>query len=337
MKRTTDIFLAPVAFDSAGGTPPGSFTVIRYGKTTYTKGDRDGRIDFNEADADRVLASFASRTREVVIDFDHATVSGGNAPAAGWVDAFEKTQDGLAARVRWTPMGVEALEGLLYRYHSPVIRFDAEGRVCAILSVALTNHPAFHGYAPLAADDTKHKEQNMNETLTKLLGALGVTATFADDGAVQTECLQQAADAAAKLADDATRASEFLKELGCESFDDAREHLKSLVSAEEKAKLEARIADIEAEKAVEAAFADGKLAEAQREWATAYARKDPAAFADFVKSAPKAAPGPASGVKPAPPKTDAPKHAFTSEARSILKKCGLDDKAIAELEQQNKE
>ncbi|MBR0459651.1 MAG: hypothetical protein IJJ26_10480, partial [Victivallales bacterium] len=159
----------PVAFDSAGGTPPGSFTVIRYGKTTYTKGDRDGRIDFNEADADRVLASFAARTREVVIDFDHATVSGGNAPAAGWVDAFEKTQDGLAARVRWTPMGVEALEGLLYRYHSPVIRFDADGRVCAILSVALTNHPAFHGYAPLAADDTKPKEQNMNETLTKLL------------------------------------------------------------------------------------------------------------------------------------------------------------------------
>ena len=45
--------------------------LIRYGKTAFTKGGIRGEFDFREEDADGVIREFASRGRDLVIDFEH--------------------------------------------------------------------------------------------------------------------------------------------------------------------------------------------------------------------------------------------------------------------------
>ena len=75
---------SPVA-DTNLRTLPESMLLIRYGKTAFTKGGIRGEFDFREEDADGVIREFASRGRDLVIDFEHQSLSGGKAPAAGWI------------------------------------------------------------------------------------------------------------------------------------------------------------------------------------------------------------------------------------------------------------
>ena len=326
MLKDLAIFAATAFSDADAATPPERFLLVKWGRTEYTKDGKGGHIDFSEADADAIIAEFADRARDLVVDYDHQTLGDGKAPAAGWITALAKTPEGLEATVNWTPKGRDHLAQREYRYHSPVLAFGQGSHPRSLHSVALTNHPAFHGYQPLVADDLPdkagkphQKKHTMNEQLKKLSEALGLPQAFDDAD-------EKADEKAAKAIQDKVEAerkatSDFLALHDCKTLDDVTGKLKGMVPAAEKAELEGKLAAIEAEKAVRKAFDDGKLVEAQREWATEYATRDLEAFNAFCEKQPKVAPGPAEAFsdKPAPKK----ERDFDDEELAILSKMGL--------------
>lgn len=323
MERNLAIFM-PVAFDDAA-EPPASFVLLRWGRTDYTKDGKAGAIEFCEADADAVIAEFSERKRDLVVDYDHQTLSGGKAPAAGWITALSKGAEGLVAEVSWTPAGRGHLSQREYRYHSPVLAFGAGCHPKSLHSVALTNHPAFHGYPSLVADDLPddsgnkpQEKKRMNEHLKKLAEAIGLPVAF-DDADEKAD--EKAAQAIREKVEAERKAlADFLALHDCRTLDDVTGKVKGMVPASEKAELEGRLNAIEADKAVEKAFADRKLVEAQREWAVAYAKADLKAFGDFVAKAPVVTP---LNDAPFKKKEEKQECRFDDEELAIMSRMGL--------------
>ena len=99
-----------------------------------------------------MAADFRSRGVDLVIDYEHQSLQGERAPAAGWIKDLEARDDGLWARVDWTQQARDYLEKKEYRYFSPVLRLDpATRRPLALLHVGLTNVPAIKHLPPLVA------------------------------------------------------------------------------------------------------------------------------------------------------------------------------------------
>jgi phage I-like protein len=331
--------LAPLDLTDGASAPPEEFLLIRYGENDYTKGEEEGRFAFGETDADAVLADFARRGKDGVIDYEHQTLKGSEAPAAGWITTLLKTAEGLVARVDWTARARERLQGREYRYHSPVLHFR-EGRPYRLHSVALTNHPALHGYPALVADDDSNpnqEEKKMNEHLKKIAATLGVTIVALADGKEDEKAT--AAAVLARLEEQAKAAAataELLKLHDCDGVEALGVKIAGMVPAAEKAALEGRLARIEAEKAVAKAFSDGKLVEAQRDWATKLAEKDLQAFNDYAAKAPVIVPGSADAAfAGAPPKnSDAAKAtSFSDKDMMVFKTLNLSDDQIARIKE----
>lgn len=146
-------------------------------------------------DGARIAAATAAAQRSRVIDYEHATLhaktSGIKAPAAGWFKDLEWRADGLwATGVDWTALAVQEIADKAYRYISPVFSYDkTSGRVQNLFHAALTNDPGLDGLGDLAAlaalllpQPNNPQETSVNETLKKLLAALGLqdTATEAE-------------------------------------------------------------------------------------------------------------------------------------------------------------
>ena len=179
-------------------TAPESFQLLKFGANVYTKDGKEDSFRFDDASADALIAEFNSRSRDLVIDFEHSTLSGNEAPAAGWIDRLEKNAEGLCAHVKyWTDKAKEYLTKGEYRYFSPTLLFGHGGKSPdALHSVALTNHPALHGVDALVASDTKinpsdlsdrsdtkGKETTMDQELKDALRkVLGETELALDDG-----------------------------------------------------------------------------------------------------------------------------------------------------------
>lgn len=339
------IYLAIQPFDDAakaGEAPATHFLLLRYGQTEYTKGGKQAAFAFVEKDADAVIADFKQRGKDLVMDYDHATVRGGMAPASGWITNLTKEADGLFADVEWTEEAKQRLEKREYRYHSPVIYFGKDGHPRALHSVALTNHPAFHAYPALAADDIDNpnnlnKEKRMNETIKKLAASLGVPVAFADDGTTEDEA-KTAQAIEAKLAELQTAkqtADNFLKGQNANTFDDVAGKIAGMKSAEDYAKLESELATLKAGGLVAKAFADGKLVEAQRKWAEDYAARNPEGFKAFCDNAPKVTPGPAATIPTGKPAaTESKPLAFSDEDKKILVACGMTEEDFKEKKEE---
>ena len=99
-----------------------------------------------------MVAAFRSRGVDLVIDYEHQSLQGERAPAAGWIKDLEARPDGLWARVEWTRQAREYLLSKEYRYFSPVLRLDpATRRPLALMHLGLTNVPAIKRLPPLVA------------------------------------------------------------------------------------------------------------------------------------------------------------------------------------------
>ena len=136
--------------------PPGEILLIPFGKVEYTKDNKVGSFNFDSESAQKILAEFSERGRDLVIDYEHQTLSGEQAPAAGWIEKLELNERGVVGKMKyWTADAENYLRNGEYRYFSPTIRFDENGQPCALHSVALTNHPALHHVDALVASDLK--------------------------------------------------------------------------------------------------------------------------------------------------------------------------------------
>lgn len=284
-----------------------------FGNVRVTKGGKQIEYTFSEADADACIEEFTERGKEVVIDFEHKTLSGEEAPAAGWISEIFKTTDGMFAKVAsWTDKAKGYLKNREYRYFSPVFTLSRTGKSFrSVHSVALTNHPAMHNIPALVADDTaseqKHKDtKNMENTILSKLAELAGIVAFSDT----PENIQSLFEAMEKII---ASQAELVKE--CDSLN---EKIKSMVPVEEKKALEEKLALTDAESTVDAFIRDGKMSPAQRESGIKLALTDSGSFKAFYTAS--------KSIIPKTPevKTDEVKtEAFSDLTKEIAANCGV--------------
>lgn len=247
--------------------------------------------------AARVIAANRSRTADILIDFEHQALlaehNGKPVPAAGWIDprSLEYRPDGeepgLYGAVKWVGDTAALIAADEYRYLSPVFPADREsGEPLDLLHVALTNFPAIDEplYAALSARyprTVQLQETSVNETLKKLLAALGLPEVTSEDDAVAgVVALKAKADQAGTLQGEIAA----LKAAGPAIPDPAKFAPVEIMQAlqTEIAALSARINTGEVAQLVDGALADGRLLPAQKSWAESLGKTDLVALKAYI-------------------------------------------------------
>lgn len=91
---------------------------------------------------------------DIVIDYEHQTLTGAQAPAGGWVKELI-LNNGIYAKVEWTEKAQQYLKKQEYRYLSPVVLIrETDKKAVQLHSIALTNTPAMHGLTPIINSKT---------------------------------------------------------------------------------------------------------------------------------------------------------------------------------------
>ena len=342
--------------------PAGSFSA-RDGRGPYIVGDR--------AAMEAILAQSRAYHGEtdIVVDYDHQALavmapgSGKTAKAAGWVKGLEVRDDGIWANIEWTAVAAASIKEKEYRYLSPVIPHDAKGNVRMVLSVSLTNVPAYHIEA-FSASAKSFSQPDRNNDMDKILAALGLAAGSGEDAILAALNvllgMNVALAAALGLKDDAEPAEIQAAALAAVAdrkrlfevsgtridgkLEDAVAALTALkakgepdptkfvpidqvtaLSQEVKALREGQV-EKDADAAVDKAMKDGKLAPALRGWGIAMFKADKAKFEEFIGAAPELTD---RQLKPAA-KPGEQTAALTASQASAAKALGIDPKAYAE-------
>ncbi|MFZ5483491.1 MAG: phage protease [Pseudomonadota bacterium] len=288
--------LAILSFQiDASGKP---FRLLPAGKFRAADGSgRPGDVEAWYIDADlarQVIARAQARADRKVIDYEHQTLkaaeNGQPAPAAGWIEAMEwrdpaaDEPGGLYVTPRWTARAAAMIEAEEYRYISPVFSYDKQGRVLEVLHAALVNFAGLDGLTDLAAlsarfSTTSDEETPVNETLKKLLAALGLPDTTSE-----ADALAGVAALKAKAGDQETQ----IAALKAAEPDPAKYVPVATMQAlqSEVAALAARLNGDEAARVIGDALAGGQLLPAQKAWAEELAKTNLAALKSYLAATP---------------------------------------------------
>ena len=272
---------------------PEVFDILPLGQVHTRKGDF-----MVDAESYRLLKDqMADRALDIVVDYEHQTLSGVEAPAAGWIKELILTDHSIAARVEWTAAGAQRIRDREYRYCSPVVYAGGPAnRACLLHSVALTNVPAIDGQFPIVNKNDFEMEDETNMEFLKQLAALLKLPETATEEDV-TKALKALTDAPPPAepvvcktiaglldvdaaADAATVSAKIMALKNPANFVPAADYLvlKAKLDAQESAGL------------VEQALQAGKITPAQKDWANAYVLSDKAGFEKFVSLAPAVVP-----------------------------------------------
>ena len=96
---------------------PETITVLPLGHVVSSKGE----FDVDEGSFRAMKAQIAQRGVDLVVDYEHQTLKGVEAPAAGWVKELKLEDGNIVAVVEWTPRGAEYLKNKEYRYLSRLL------------------------------------------------------------------------------------------------------------------------------------------------------------------------------------------------------------------------
>lgn len=259
-----------------------------------------------------ILANFAEQTNDLVIDYEHQTYSGGEAPAAGWIKSLQdRGEAGIWGIIEWTERALGYLQRKEYRYLSPVVYVrKSDNRAVYIESAALTNLPAIDGMVPIvnktraAAEEkpprrteAKSIMSNLLEKLRKRL-QLSTAATEAEiEGALDKLPAEKPAPApepgsveskpnkAAGLPK-STLAMLGLPETATETEVNARLMALSAVGTFGNAALVEKLKTQEEDELIRQALTAGKITPAMEAWARGQIKADPEAFKLYLKTAP---------------------------------------------------
>lgn len=170
-----------------GDEPPSEFRIFASGANETKK----GTFLFTEASAKSVMAEYVAHGIDLMLDYDHASLSLALDPAqagkaAGWFQLAVRNGELWAVNVRWTEPAAEALRRKEWRFMSPAFHADDTGRVLSVTNVAITNLPATRNLEPLmAASITALGENGMSvEEFLKVCKALGVDMSSSLDDAM---------------------------------------------------------------------------------------------------------------------------------------------------------
>ncbi len=125
----------------------------------------DGPVVLDEDGMAEIISDFERRGNDMVIDYEHQTLEGIEAPAAGWIkQIINRGADGLWVTVEWTKKALEYLKNREYRYFSPVFWFDkGTRRVIKVENVALTNYPRINNLTPIMAKMSREEAREARE------------------------------------------------------------------------------------------------------------------------------------------------------------------------------
>lgn len=292
------------------GGAPEIISVLPLGHVKSAKGEFD--VDGESFAA--MKAQIAQRGVDLVVDYEHQTLTGEQAPAAGWVKELFLDDGQIKARVEWTDRAKAYLSNREYRYLSPVITVrKADNKAMGLHSIALTNTPAIEHMEAIVNSLNFEGGQNTMDfmkELAKLLG-LGEDATEEQVKEALKACLEEnkslkesAAEAAKQQPpenDKVVANKEVCELLGLKAGAATADVAAAIMAlkggniggvnlVEQVKSLEAKLADRDAEEAVEMALKAGKITPAQREWAKGYALKNLEDFRGFVEKAPQVVP-----------------------------------------------
>ena len=258
-------------------------------------------------------AQIAQRGVDLVVDYEHQTLTGEQAPAAGWVKELFLDDGQIKARVEWTDRAKEYLTNKEYRYLSPVITVrKSDNKAMGMHSIALTNTPAIEHMEAIVNSLNFEGGQNTMDFLKELAKLLGLGEDATPEQVVEAlkacleenKSLKENAEAGKQLSgaeDKVVANKEVCELLGLEAGAATADVAAAIMAlkggivggvnlVEQVKTLEARLADRDAEEAVEMALKAGKITPAQREWAKGYALKNLDDFRGFVEKAPQVVP-----------------------------------------------
>ena len=255
-----------------------------------------------------IAASRADLERGMPVDMDHALDrhNRAEAPAAGWIEEMAAREDGIWARIAWTPTGKAKIEGREYRFISPVVMVTKTGgEVLAIKRAGLTNAPAIAMKALCAAEGDAAKEAPTDEAaiVAMLREALGAPADMP-----VPELIKRARTILA--AADTTRTDNApAKELASSYM--------SLLAEVHEGKIEA---------ALERCRDAGKVVPANEEWAYELASRDLPLFERWEAGAPALVSlgGPRLAGR-TPPPLDQGRFRGNTERAGVFSQLGLDE------------
>jgi phage I-like protein len=298
---------------------PSEVQVIPYGRHETEK----GVFVLDGESMSKVVEEFNSRRNDMVIDYEHQTLSGAEAPAAGWIKGLiNKGSDGIWASVEWTPRALRYLRGREYRYLSPVfVKRALDNMVVRLVNTALTNQPAIDGMVPVVNKEKDSGSQGAEGSsnslelsnprvfeslkkrkevaMKKLFEALGLREDIGEEQTLkaveamklENEALKARSAAAAKVVealglDKGATPSEVLGTIEAMKQGSAQAEALGRKAAE----LEARLREGEAGELVAQAMKEGKITPSQKDWAREYAERDPGGFRTFVARSPVVVP-----------------------------------------------
>ena len=101
----------------SGAEPPAQIQVIPFGSHETDKGS----FVLDTEGARAVTEAFKSKLNQMAIDYEHQSLTGAEAPAAGWVERLmDRGPEGLWAQVRWTRRAIEYLKKTIIK----IINYD---------------------------------------------------------------------------------------------------------------------------------------------------------------------------------------------------------------------
>ena len=220
--------------------------------TGVWQGHAGGTFSIDAADIEKMKLNFDKRSLDIVIDYEHQTLSGEIAPAAGWIKELFIKDSALYGRVSWTAKAKEFIKNGEYKYLSPVYGFmgvdekTGAWQGCTLHSAALTNKPFLDELGEVRANKNFTKETSMDDTKNP-------------KGEPQAQAAMQ----------NGTNYEAQIVEL--------KNQLNT--SKQEVAALKEQLA----QSAVDGAIIANKLQESQKQWALSYAKADLNGFNEFLK------------------------------------------------------
>lgn len=249
--------------------------VIVVGVIGEWHGHPSGSFKITLEDLKQIKDNFDNSKQElIVIDYEHQTLYGTEAPAAGWIHKLDIEGDKLMAYLQWTEKATEYIKKGEYKYVSPVYVFDTYDKETnaysgiTLHSVALTNTPFLDELGEVYANKKTQKEENMGKE------------TENNQHGEQEQTTQTPATTENNAAGD--------QNPGTNQEEQSNASTQSNEASEVK-KLKEQLAETK----VDAAIAANKITQDQRSWAIKYCKADLEGFEEFLKfqKEPRQAPG----------------------------------------------
>jgi phage I-like protein len=259
---------------------------------------RRGPFIVDEIAYKEITKMFKERALDIVIDYEHQTLKDVEAPAAGWIKSLDLDSKGIIAKVEWTEKAKEYLKNKEYRYLSPVIlKRKDDSRAVMLHSAGLTNVPAIDGMKPIinSLNNFNKGDDDEMEFLKELAKLLNLAEDATEDQikAEVKKLLDNGNDDEVVANKEVLDLLELSKDASLEDVKGTIISLKNpagYVSVEDFKSLQKKIQKKETDDLVSMALSQGKITPAQKEWAEAYALKDPSGFSNFVEKAPQVVP-----------------------------------------------